>query len=97
MRVIAPSATTIRPEARRVRTLNLELAGLAAATVVCVCGILLATAAKGARVDEPLLQSTATTGAGSVIRLYALEGPAGRGKRHMPAPDAVKRISVPAT
>jgi len=76
MRVIAPSATTIRPEVRRVRTLNLELAGLAAATLVCVLGILLATAAKGARADEPLAQSAGTTGAGSVIRLDALEGPA---------------------
>ena len=76
MRVIAPSATVVRPQARRARTQNLELAGLAAATVVCVLGVLLAAVAKGARTDEPLAQSAATTPAGPVIPLYALDGPA---------------------
>ena len=76
MRVIAPSATLIRPDARRARALNLELAGLAAASLVCVFGVLLAATARGGRVDEPVTQAAGAAGPASVVPLHALGSPA---------------------
>jgi cell division protein FtsW (lipid II flippase)/cell division protein FtsI/penicillin-binding protein 2 len=76
MRVIASSPAVIRPEIRRARAMNLELAGLAAVSLVVVLGLLLTTVAKDARVDEPLLQSSGATGATAVLRLDAIQTPA---------------------
>ena len=45
MRVIAVSAPAIRPEVRRLRALNLELAGLLAASLVVTFGVMLTVAA----------------------------------------------------
>src|SRR5436190_12412384 len=66
MRVIAPTVQSIRPDARRARAMNLELLGLAAATIVVVFGIALAFAAKSAGTSAPA----------AAIRLQALTGPA---------------------
>ena len=74
MRVIAPTPATVRPEVRRTRALNLEFAGLAAATVVCAFGVFLAVAARGARADEPL--APVSGAARSTIALEALAAPA---------------------
>jgi cell division protein FtsW (lipid II flippase)/cell division protein FtsI/penicillin-binding protein 2 len=52
MRVIAPTTVVaIRPEVRRVRALNLELAGLLIASIVVTFGVLITVTARTARVD----------------------------------------------
>jgi hypothetical protein len=61
MRVIASTPITIRPDARRARALNLELAGLLAASLVLVFGSVLTIAARLQRLAEqpkPLLISS---------------------------------------
>ena len=69
MRVIAPAPAFSRTSGRQQRSLNVELLGLAAASIVVLFGIVLAYAAKVARVDE-------VAPAGGVIPLYALASPA---------------------
>jgi cell division protein FtsW (lipid II flippase)/cell division protein FtsI/penicillin-binding protein 2 len=52
MRVIAPASVhAVRPEARRARALNLELAGLLAVSIVVTFGVLIAVSARMARVE----------------------------------------------
>jgi cell division protein FtsW (lipid II flippase) len=70
MRVIAPTPAIVRPEARRTRALNLECAGLAAATLVCVFGVFLAVAARGSRSGEPL--ANVSGGPPATIALHGL-------------------------
>ena len=65
MRVIAPAVHSIRPEARRVRAMNLELLGLAVASIVVLFGVALAFAAKSGGVRVP----------GDAVALQALKAP----------------------
>jgi cell division protein FtsW (lipid II flippase)/cell division protein FtsI/penicillin-binding protein 2 len=68
MRVIAPDATRVRPELRRVRALNLERAGLLASSLIVTFGLLLAFAGKAGRIAEgPPVDA--------LVPLHALNGP----------------------
>ena len=68
MRVVSAEAISPSRDARRVRSLNLEFLGLAAASIVVLFGVLLTAAAK---VNAPDLVP-----AGGVIPLYALKNAA---------------------
>ena len=69
MRVIDVARVEVRAAARRPRGLNIELVGLAAASIVVLFGIALVHAAKVARLKEVAAPET-------VIPLYALGSPA---------------------
>ncbi|HTM24612.1 MAG TPA: FtsW/RodA/SpoVE family cell cycle protein [Vicinamibacterales bacterium] len=69
MRVIDVARVEVRATARRPRALNIELVGLAAASIVVLFGIALVSAAKVARLKEVAAPET-------VIPLYALGSPA---------------------
>ena len=56
--------------------MKLEAAGLAAASLVCVVGVLLATTARGWRIQEPIAQAPAGTPPVALVPLHALESPA---------------------
>jgi len=68
VRVIEAEAVAQPADERRARALNLECLGLAAASIVVVLGVVLACAAKVARLDE-------VAPSGGVIPLYALQSP----------------------
>src|SRR5690349_16836616 len=68
MRVVAPETEIAGSRAIRNRCLNIELVGLALATIVSLCGVGLAYSAKIARLDE-------AAAAGRVILLPALRSP----------------------
>ena len=69
MRVITAAASPVSANVRRVRAVNLELAGLLAASLVVALGIVLVFAGKVGRAGE-------NTPPGGVIPLHALGGPA---------------------
>lgn len=81
MRVITPAAAQlVRPEVRRARALNLESAGLVAASLVVTLGIALTVSAKAARAGASAPAGRAASAglgtSGGVILLPALKNPA---------------------
>jgi cell division protein FtsW (lipid II flippase)/cell division protein FtsI/penicillin-binding protein 2 len=69
MRVVAVDQIAVSGPARQLRSLNIELAGLAAATIVVLFGLGLAYSARVARLEE-------VTPPAGVIPLHALKAPA---------------------